>query len=71
MLQKAFFEWDGYKKTLFLKIKIVCLILSFLIGEKTSLEIYKLSHTEVSAWHGREIDIFTNEDGPAIEPGMF
>ncbi|GFS13649.1 hypothetical protein ElyMa_006727400 [Elysia marginata] len=37
-------------------------------SEKTSLEIYKLSHLEVSAWNGREIDIFTNEDGPAIEP---
>lgn len=37
-------------------------------SEKTSLEIYKLSHTEVPAWHGKEIDIFTNEDGPAIEP---
>ncbi|RUS79884.1 hypothetical protein EGW08_012362 [Elysia chlorotica] len=37
-------------------------------SEKTSLEIFKLSHTDVPAWHGKEIDIFTNEDGPAIEP---
>ncbi|GFO45129.1 hypothetical protein PoB_007163400 [Plakobranchus ocellatus] len=37
-------------------------------SEKTSLEIHKLSQTAIPAWHGGSIDIFTNEDGPAIEP---
>ncbi|XP_005112890.2 uncharacterized protein LOC101862242 [Aplysia californica] len=38
-------------------------------SEKTILGIHKLSQESVQSGTGAEIDIFTTEDGPAIEPG--
>ncbi|BFZ11892.1 hypothetical protein BsWGS_14931 [Bradybaena similaris] len=40
-------------------------------SEKTSLSIFKLSNDSVPALTGACIDIFTSEDGPAIEPDKY